>query len=125
MSGGGRHGFDSPYFPNGCHYRWYTTAEICMVLERFDSIVFIGDDALHNIYAAFNMLLRENVAMGGMKQWELGEKDRAGCRCDGQLIKAECREHLVTDSEEGAKNDKYSVHKSPYMCNGEYPQFTA
>ena len=39
LSHGGRHGFDAPYSPAGCHYRWYTVPEICMILERFDGIV--------------------------------------------------------------------------------------
>ncbi|MCJ1315605.1 hypothetical protein MMC15_000925, partial [Xylographa vitiligo] len=71
LSGGGRHGFDAPFFPAGCHYRWYTTAESCMILDRFDAVVFIGDSMLQNVYSAFNMLLRENVALGGLKQWNL------------------------------------------------------
>ncbi len=116
MSGGGRHGFERPYFPIGCHYRWYSTPEICMILERFDAVVFIGDDTLKTIYAAFNMLLRENIAMGGLKQWELTEKDRTTCRCDNQLMRPECSIHAITESQVVAENDESSGHKSPYYC---------
>ncbi|KAK4690307.1 hypothetical protein P7C71_g6454, partial [Lecanoromycetidae sp. Uapishka_2] len=117
MTGGGRHGFERPYFPDGCRYRWYSTPEICMILERFDAVVFIGDDTLKIVYAAFNMLLRENLAMGGLKQWELIEKDRATCRCDNQMVRPECLNYAITDSQAIAENDKSSVHKSPYYCD--------
>ena len=117
MSGGGRHGFERPYFPAGCHYRWYSTAEICMILERFDAIIFIGDDTLKHIYAAFNILLRENLATGGLKQWELTETDRVLCRCENQFTRAECSAHMIMDSQAVAENDPSSGHRSPYYCN--------
>ena len=79
MSGGGRHGFDAPFAPAGCHYRWYSTPEICMILERFDAIFFIGDDLVKSVYAGFNMLLRENMAMGSLRQWEVNDDDQELC----------------------------------------------
>ena len=117
MSSGGRHGFDVPYSPLGCHYRWYTTPEICMILERFDVVVFIGDDMLKTVYSAFNMLLRENTAMGGLRQWEMTETEREQCRCDNQVVKPECFGHLVMDSEEVRGHDEGSGHSSPYFCD--------
>ena len=116
MSGGGRHGFDKPYFPAGCHYRWYSTAEVCMILERFDAVVFIGDDSLKQIYAAFNMLLREDLALGSLKMWELNESQRGACKCDNQLTKPECSSHVITESEtEKGKGDGVG-HGRPFYC---------
>ncbi|KAL9593271.1 MAG: hypothetical protein Q9179_005980 [Wetmoreana sp. 5 TL-2023] len=117
MSGGGRHGFDAPYSPIGCHFRWYSTAEICMILDRFDSIVFLGDDTLRHIYSAFNMLLRENIALGGLRQWEMKEGEREVCRCENQLTRPECLLHAVTDSQQVRSNDAESGHSSPYLCD--------
>lgn len=117
MSEGGRHGFERAYSSAGCHYRWYSTTEICMILERFDAIVFVGDDSLKHVYAAFNMLLRENIAMGGLKQWDLTENERLSCRCDNQFMRAECSKHFVTDSLAVSDNDENSGHKSPYYCS--------
>ncbi|MCJ1274884.1 hypothetical protein MMC21_002682 [Puttea exsequens] len=88
-----------------------------MILERFDAIVFIGDDTLKAIYATFNILLRENIAMGGLKQWELSDNDRSTCRCDNQLIRPECWSHFVTESQAITDNDEASGHKSPYYCS--------
>ncbi|KAL8813085.1 MAG: hypothetical protein Q9200_000552 [Gallowayella weberi] len=117
MSGGGRHGFDTPYFPLGCHFRWYSTAEICMILDRFDSVVFLGDDTLRHIYSAFNMLLRENVALGGLKQWEMKESEMETCRCENQLTRPECLLRAVADSQSVSLNDAASGHSSPYLCD--------
>ena len=118
LSGGGRHGFDAPYSPVGCHFRWYTAAEVCMILERFDGLVFLGDDMLKAIYAAFNMLLRENIAFGGLKQWDLDEHERDNCQCDNQLTRTDCIKNLVMESEDVSANDADSArHRAPYYCN--------
>lgn len=120
MSGGGRHGFDAPYSPAGCHYRWYSTQEICMILERFDGVVFIGDEPLQHVYAALNMLIRENIASGSLKQWEMKENEKARCRCDDQLIKAECSKYIVMDDQSVREHDGDGGHKSPYYCDREW-----
>lgn len=93
MSEGGRHGFDAPYASKGesnaisnnnrnwlmhhqdCAFKWFSTEEICMILERFDTVVFIGDTMLRNIYGAFNILLRQNQALGAISQWEMNDRD--------------------------------------------------
>ena len=116
-SGGGRHGFDAPFYPAGCQYRWYSTTEICMILDRFDTIVFIGDTMLQTIYSGFNMLLRENIAMGGLRQWELTESERTICRCDDQMVKGDCLKHSIKSSREVEEKDGASGHRSPYFCN--------
>lgn len=121
MSGGGRHGFDAPFFPADCHYRWYSTAEICMILDRFATVIFIGDSMLQHVYAAFNMLLRENIGMGGLKQWEMKESERSICRCDNQLMKQECSKYAVLHSQEVIDNDGRSGHRSPYHCDRSRP----
>jgi hypothetical protein len=84
LSGGGRHGFDEPYVGKGnniqklqyshsqtqagCTYKWFSTAEICMILERFNAIIFLGGDIAQTIYTAFNILLRKDLAVGGLRQ---------------------------------------------------------
>ena len=88
-----------------------------MILARFDAIVFIGDDTLLHIYAALNMLLRENIAMGALKQWDMTDAERASCRCDDQFTKPECFKHAIMDSAALSKNDAKSTHKSPYVCD--------
>ncbi|KAI9741389.1 MAG: hypothetical protein M1834_003106 [Cirrosporium novae-zelandiae] len=117
LSGGGRHGFNTPFHPRGCHYRWYTTPEVCMILSRFSHIVFIGDDLMSQIYAGFNILLRENMALGAFKQWEMSEEERMACRCENQFVKAECRKFAVSKSEEVRRGDAESDYTSLYGCD--------
>ena len=88
-----------------------------MILERFDALVFIGDGMLQHIYAAFNMLLRENIAMGSLKQWEMKESERVACRCDNQIIRFDCFNYAAKSSQVVANNDGGSGHKSPYYCD--------
>ncbi|KAI9804803.1 MAG: hypothetical protein M1825_001171 [Sarcosagium campestre] len=117
LSEGGRHGFEAPFVPKGCHYRWYSTAEICMILDRFDGLVFVGDGLVRQIYAAFNILLRENVALGALQQWAMSDEERASCRCENQYVKSDCSKFAVESSSDVEKNDANSAHRSPYTCN--------
>ncbi|EON67751.1 hypothetical protein W97_07005 [Coniosporium apollinis CBS 100218] len=101
----------------GCHYRWYTTEEICMILDRFDGVVFVGDDMLHHIYAAFNILLREDLALGGLEHWRMSGDELKVCRCDNQFTRAACKGFMVGSSEGVQKHNTDGGRGSPYACN--------
>ncbi|KAF7509382.1 hypothetical protein GJ744_008105 [Endocarpon pusillum] len=118
MTGGGRHGFDAPYYPKGCHYRWYSVAEICMILERFDSLVFIGDDTLQPIYSGLNMLLRQDLALGSLDpSSELSPSELSTtCRCDNQFIKDTCSKHALTSNDQVPLGNNNN-NNSPYLCS--------
>ena len=88
-----------------------------MVLERFDAIVFIGDDMLKAIYSAFNMLLRENIVTGGLKQWEMSETEKEVCRCDNQIMKPECATRMIMNNEEVREGGEGSGHRNHYYCD--------
>ena len=83
-----------------------------MILERFNTIVFIGDSTAQTIYAALNILLREDLALGGLQQWMMNDQDRAACKCDNQFLSGDCLGYAVKSSEEVKKNRK----ESPYFC---------
>ncbi|KAH0544838.1 hypothetical protein FGG08_001067 [Glutinoglossum americanum] len=91
-----------------------------MILERFDAVIFLGDNMVRSIYSAFNILLRENVALGALKQWEMSNTERSGCRCDGQFTKGECVRFAVMGNEEVARHDGGRRHSSPYFCDRKY-----
>ncbi|PTU19447.1 hypothetical protein P175DRAFT_0510706 [Aspergillus ochraceoroseus IBT 24754] len=82
MSNGGRHGFGAAYTSQGCFHHWYTDAEICGILDRFDGVGFIGDDSLVHAYAEFNNGLLERV--GDDKELH------ANCQCDFQFTNPAC-----------------------------------
>ncbi|KIW58173.1 hypothetical protein, variant 2 [Exophiala xenobiotica] len=116
MSHGGRIGFDAPYQPRDCHYRWYTVAEICMILERFDSIVFVGDSALETIYNGFNVLLRQDLASGALKTWDMDKNTLHTCRCDNQFTSQACTQFYVTNSGDVVRNSN-NPQTSAYLCH--------
>lgn len=93
-----------------------------MILDRFDSVVFLGDETLQHVYSAFNMLLRENIALGALRQWDMKESERETCRCANQLTRPECLAYSVTDSQSVRLNDAGSRHNSPYYCDRVYFQ---
>ena len=92
-----------------------------MILDRFDAIIFIGDGLLQNIYAGFNMLLRENIATGGLKQWKLNQNDRTTCRCDNHIIRPECSAYNVKNSQDVQDSHAEGGHQSPFYCARKAP----
>ncbi|KAK9462507.1 uncharacterized protein V1516DRAFT_161265 [Lipomyces oligophaga] len=126
MSGGGRIGFDSPYHPLDCEYRWFDPEDICMILDRFDAVIFIGEPRMTtHIYAAFNSLLRKNLVWGALKDWELNEPLHKRCRCEAVYTNNQCgsgasgiSEHFIVDSTEILEAKDQSMKQgSPYVCN--------
>ena len=99
-----------------CHYRWYTVAEICMILERFDSIVFVGDSALETIYNGFNVLLRQDLASGALKTWDMDKNTLHTCRCDNQFTSQACTQFYVTNSGDVVRNSN-NPQTSAYLCH--------
>ena len=97
-----------------CYYRWYTVQEICMLLDRFDGVVFVGDDSLQTVYNGFNVLLRQDLALGAVKAWDMDQNARDACRCDRQFNSASCAEHFVK-SDQDVKDNTPSIG-SPYYC---------
>ncbi|KAL1883694.1 hypothetical protein Plec18167_002701 [Paecilomyces lecythidis] len=117
MSNGKHHGAGTSYDPQGCHYRWFSTGEICDVLSRFDGVVFVGDGPLFSIYAALNILLRENLASGSLKQWDMSSKQVEECECDKQFSNSQCLAFRVGSSEEVYTYDGKASNRSPYVCS--------
>lgn len=108
------------FLTSDCHYRWYSVAEICMILDRFDSLAFVGDRTLQTIYSGFNILLRRDLSTGAMQTRSMDEDAVAECHCDNQFVKPTCAEHFVTSSDDiskGAGSGSGSDVRSRYACN--------
>lgn len=95
-----------------------------MILDRFDGVVFVGDDMLRHIYAAFNILLREDLALGGMEHWRMSAEQISCCRCDNQFTKSDCRSFMVESSDQVRKHNAEDRHGSPYACDSKSPPFS-
>jgi len=88
-----------------------------MILERFDAVIFVGDNTLRDIYTGLNILLREDLALGGLKQWEMSSEDLNRCRCENQYLESDCSRFAITSSNEVVKNvGKDQNRGSPYSC---------
>ncbi|KAL2071412.1 hypothetical protein VTL71DRAFT_12647 [Oculimacula yallundae] len=117
LSGGGRYGFDEPFVGKGCTYRWFSTTELCMILGRFNAITFIGDDITQSIYGAFNILLREDLALGSLQQSIMTDEDKAKCRCDNQFLNTDCRSFAIKTGDDGKKSEGGDRKGRPYSCD--------
>lgn len=138
MSNGGRIGFDASYASRGkvnqvvilsqlclthlrltpavtadCSYRWYSTAQICEILQKFDGIIFAGDQSLANVYAGFNILLRRNLATGSLKDWEMNPQEIKNCSCNSQFTDASCMSHRISSSNQVDNSEDSQYH---YAC---------
>jgi len=84
----------------GCKPRYFPTPEICMILERFSALIFLGDDITKSIYTAFNILLRDDYALGGLQSWMMNTEERETCQCVAQFMNEECVGYAVRSSED-------------------------
>ena len=87
-----------------------------MILDRFSGLIFLGDSTVQTTYSAFNILLRQNLALGALAQWELSDSDRSRCRCENQFINPTCLAAAITSSATVLQHDADSAHASPYTC---------
>jgi hypothetical protein len=87
----------------GCTYRWFNAPEVCMILERFGSVTFIGDETIQDIYAGFNILLREDFALGSLDTNSIGSTEQQACKCDAQFTNRTCRGFALKSSDESSK----------------------
>jgi hypothetical protein len=88
-----------------------------MILERFNTIVFVGDEIAQSIYAAFNILLREDLGLGGLQEWIMTDQNRSNCKCDNQFLNQDCLRYAIKKSDEVKKNKAGSDRKgSLYFC---------
>ncbi|KAB8356438.1 hypothetical protein FH972_024021 [Carpinus fangiana] len=69
MSGGGRIGWDEPYQTRGCDMQWFTNAEVCKILSRFDHVYFLGDSLMRHTVMAMMVLLRGDLVSGARATW--------------------------------------------------------
>ncbi|RDW62779.1 hypothetical protein BP5796_11081 [Coleophoma crateriformis] len=116
LSSGGRHGFDEPFVGQGCTYRWFATHEICMILERFNTLTFLGDAIAGDVYTALNILLREDLAFGGLQQWSMSERDLDDCACEKQFLNEDCAAYRVRSSSEVTSIREGEGNVNPYFC---------
>ena len=88
-----------------------------MILERFDGVVFVGDDTLQNIYSGLNILLRKDLGLGAMKQWEMADEHLKACKCGNQFAKESCAKYLVSASEQVSTNARNAKQDfASYTC---------
>lgn len=101
MSNGGRPGYDMPYIPLGCDMRWYSSQEVCAILDRFSHIFIIGDSLQRHLITALYILLRQDVGLGGIRDWELGDSittqapSKDFCMCSGMLNTHNCSDRAI------------------------------
>jgi len=87
---------------------------MCFILERFDALIFVGDDVLHPIYSVINILLRQDLALGALDASTMDQTLKESCRCANQFIKQDCRQHFVQDAERTMQSEQAG---RPYFCN--------
>ncbi|KAL4793253.1 hypothetical protein BDV19DRAFT_366894 [Aspergillus venezuelensis] len=121
MSNGGRHGFNAPYTSQGCSYHWYTNAEICEIIGRFDGVFFIGDDSLADAYAGFNILLRQDLKQGSLRDWGMSSTLSASCGCNSQFTNSVCSSARISSSEDLYSAEGNEITRTPYTCSANTP----
>lgn len=56
--------------------RWFSTEEICEVLSRFYSVVFIGDSMMRHLAGSINIFTRMDLGYGAVTDWNFSPTER-------------------------------------------------
>ena len=95
--------YDRFYIPSGCDMRWYSSAEISDVLGRFSHVFILGDSMMRHLTNALYILLRGDMAYGGITDWDVQEvpgtdiKSRENCACEMQFAIHDCSNLVIKD----------------------------
>ncbi|KAH8654948.1 hypothetical protein BGZ60DRAFT_472896 [Tricladium varicosporioides] len=109
MASGGRIGLDAPYMPRGCDMRWFTSEEVCEILQRFDRIVLVGDSMLRHVIGSINILLRKDLGYGAVTDWNFSVEERKDCFCNEQFDVKACSVQGIYSTADVLKHDSESM----------------
>ena len=87
-----------------------------MILERFNAVGFVGDGIARSIYLAFNILLREDLALGGLEGRSMSQQDRDSCKCDNQFLD-DCLAYGIKSREDMKEDHQGERVENPYYCD--------
>lgn len=110
MSGGGRLGWDEPYWSRDCDMQWFTADQICDVLSRFDHIYLVGDSMMRHLSQALHVLMRADLVNGGRATWRVDEEDTLGCQCRTVFNNPGCVWWSSVNTDDVLKGDPESIH---------------
>lgn len=91
--------------------RWFSTAEVCRILGKFDHVYILGDSMMRQLVQALNILLREDLLGGAQAKWRGIDSDASSdtdCTC-GKALSVKCFHVAALDSDEVWENDRTSV----------------
>lgn len=113
LTNGGRFGFDQPFKPLGCDMRWYTTEEICDILSSFERVALLGDSMIRHLFAAMNVMLRQDLGYGAVSSWSFNDEEKELCFCNNQVNVKSCSWQTVGDLDAIRENDPLSLKCGP------------
>ena len=91
--------------------RWFSTADVCRILGKFDHVYIVGDSMMRQLVQALNILLREDLLDGAHAQWRAVDSDPSSatdCAC-GKALSVKCFHVAALDSDEVWQHDRTSV----------------
>ncbi|KAG4032047.1 hypothetical protein MFRU_008g03970 [Monilinia fructicola] len=109
MASGGRIGFDAPYIPRGCDFRWFTSEEICEIFGRFEKVVIIGDSMLRHVLGSFNIFVRKDIGYGAVTDWNFNMQERKECFCNEQFDVKACSVQGIYKTSDVEAHDPGSI----------------
>ncbi|KAM0314074.1 hypothetical protein ACHAO8_005029 [Botrytis cinerea] len=109
MASGGRIGFDAPYMPRACDFRWFTSEEICEIFGRFEKVLIIGDSMLRHVTGCFNIFLRKDIGYGAVTDWNFSVQERKECFCNEQFDVKDCSVQGIYKTSDVEAHDPGSI----------------
>ncbi|KAG9235547.1 hypothetical protein BJ875DRAFT_267577 [Amylocarpus encephaloides] len=108
MSSSGRIDIESPYMPQHCEMRWFTTEEICEILGRFERVVLVGDSMLRQVTGSINFFIRRDLGYGAVADWIFSAQERKQYSCNEQFDAQACSVQAIYKTADVVANDPAS-----------------
>lgn len=88
---------------------WFSTAETCELLSKFDNIYLWGDSQTRHLTQAFAVLLREDLIDGGRATWREDVEEDPGCHCHMLFRASDCAFWSATSIQSVLDGDPASI----------------
>ncbi|KAI9879897.1 MAG: hypothetical protein M1830_006564 [Pleopsidium flavum] len=93
--------------------RWFTTEEVCEILNRFEKVVIVGDSMMRHVIGSINVLIRKDLGYGAVTDWNFSPEERKECFCNYQFNVKACSIQGIFKTSDVVKNDPTSVACKP------------
>ncbi|CAG8978270.1 hypothetical protein HYALB_00010222 [Hymenoscyphus albidus] len=87
-----------------CQPPYFPTTRLSLLLTRFPTILFIGDETVRNLHTTLTILLHQDLRLGSFRPSLMGDVEKAKCACEAQYETMEMCEKFRRSLSDGDRD---------------------